>query len=252
MVPPSPVPGGEIGRAGCGSSAVATNPSRRGPPTLAGQGAGLVRVGPGAEPGSMAEGDGVGRLGPTVRPGVGGGRSGGGVVGAVAGSSHPRHRPRRRTVRERDPGLGPSDVPGIHCSSGRDGGCGGSRSSRSGAAGRRVGSSGMEASGAEQHFNRALGSRLRTARRNRGLSLARVEQLTDSEFKASVVGAYERGERALSVHRLYGLARVYGVPVTDLLPEDPSGPEVVIDVDALPADDIVSKFLSAIQVMRNP
>lgn len=110
----------------------------------------------------------------------------------------------------------------------------------------------MEASGAEQQFNRALGARLRAARRNRGLSLARVEQLTDSEFKASVVGAYERGERALSVHRLYGLARVYGVPVTDLLPEDPSGPEVVIDVDALPADDIVSKFLSAIQVMRNP
>ena len=40
------------------------------------------------------------------------------------------------------------------------------------------------------------------------------------EFKASVLGAYERGERAISVPRLQRLARFYSVPVDQLLPGD--------------------------------
>lgn len=103
-------------------------------------------------------------------------------------------------------------------------------------------------------FNYALGQRLRAARRHRGWSLGDVESHTEGEFKASVVGAYERGERAISVQRFVSLADVYGSSAADLLPpEAPS--ELVIDLDALTGDDgdLVDRYLAAIQMMRkNP
>ena len=52
------------------------------------------------------------------------------------------------------------------------------------------------------------------------LSLQAVEAMSDQEFKASVLGAYERGERAISVPRLQRLAKLYDVPVDQLLPHD--------------------------------
>ncbi|MEZ5374027.1 MAG: helix-turn-helix domain-containing protein [Microthrixaceae bacterium] len=65
-----------------------------------------------------------------------------------------------------------------------------------------------------------MGERLRLIRRQKRLSLQEVEAISDQEFKASVLGAYERGERAISVPRLQRLARFYKVPVDQLLPED--------------------------------
>lgn len=65
-----------------------------------------------------------------------------------------------------------------------------------------------------------IGERLRAIRRQKRLSLQEVEALSDKEFKASVLGAYERGERAISVPRLLRLASVYGVPAEQLLPRD--------------------------------
>lgn len=65
-----------------------------------------------------------------------------------------------------------------------------------------------------------IGERLRAIRRQKRLSLQEVEALSGKEFKASVLGAYERGERAISVPRLLRLARVYGVPPEQLLPRD--------------------------------
>ena len=56
--------------------------------------------------------------------------------------------------------------------------------------------------------------------RQKRLSLQEVEAASDQEFKASVLGAYERGERAISVPRLQRLARFYSVPVDQLLPRD--------------------------------
>ncbi len=50
------------------------------------------------------------------------------------------------------------------------------------------------------------------------MSLQDVEAESSHEFKASVLGAYERGERAISVPRLHRLARFYNVPVSQLLP----------------------------------
>ncbi len=65
-----------------------------------------------------------------------------------------------------------------------------------------------------------MGARLRAIRGQQRLSLQEVEARSGEEFKASVLGAYERGERAISVARLQRLARFYGVPVDQLLPGD--------------------------------
>jgi transcriptional regulator with XRE-family HTH domain len=65
-----------------------------------------------------------------------------------------------------------------------------------------------------------VGERLRAIRRQKGLSLHDVEARSTLEFKASVLGAYERGERAISVPRLLRLAEIYEVPADQLLPRD--------------------------------
>ena len=57
-------------------------------------------------------------------------------------------------------------------------------------------------------------------RKQMRLSLQAVEAMSEQEFKASVLGAYERGERAISVPRLQRLAKLYDVPVDQLLPPD--------------------------------
>jgi transcriptional regulator with XRE-family HTH domain len=102
-----------------------------------------------------------------------------------------------------------------------------------------------------EDFNYALGQRLRAARRHRGWSLGDVESQTDGEFKASVVGAYERGERAISVQRFVNLAEIYGTPASELLPAG-SESTIVIDLDTLAEDDgdLVERYLAAIQIMR--
>ncbi len=65
-----------------------------------------------------------------------------------------------------------------------------------------------------------VGARLRAVRKQMRLSLQAVEANSGQEFKASVLGAYERGERSISVPRLQRLARLYDVPVDQLLPRD--------------------------------
>ena len=54
----------------------------------------------------------------------------------------------------------------------------------------------------ELSFARSVGERLRQIRQQKKLSLQEVENSTQQEFKASVMGAYERGERMISVPRL--------------------------------------------------
>lgn len=101
-------------------------------------------------------------------------------------------------------------------------------------------------------FSQSLGQKLRAARRQRGWSLGEVESHTSGEFKASVVGAYERGERAISVHRFVRLAETYNVSAADLLPQEVPD-TLVIDLDALAAessDDLMERYLAAIQLLR--
>lgn len=63
-----------------------------------------------------------------------------------------------------------------------------------------------------------IGARLRELRHSRRLSTRDVERLSGGEFKSSVLGAYERGERLISAVRLVELARVYGVDPSAVLP----------------------------------
>src|SRR4051794_9221113 len=67
-------------------------------------------------------------------------------------------------------------------------------------------------------YGRLGGQRLPVGPPQRRLTLQEVDQLSDGEFKASVLGAYERGERIISVLRLKRLAEFYGVPIDHLLP----------------------------------
>lgn len=116
-------------------------------------------------------------------------------------------------------------------------------------------------------YSRKVGERLRAIRRQKRLSLQEVEAASDQEFKASVLGAYERGERAISVPRLQRLARFYNVPVDQLLPGD-DGPAfaeesrtramdstVRIDLRKLEElggaeADMLNRYLTMIQVQR--
>ena len=125
-------------------------------------------------------------------------------------------------------------------------------------------------------YAQQVGERLRNIRRQQNLSLQSAEALSDREFKASVLGAYERGERIISVSRLQRLARFYGVPVDQLLPRD-MGPllalprrdraaaappaegtdsgKVSIDLTRLrdleaPEKDLISRYVGMIQLQR--
>src|SRR3954463_11319683 len=85
-------------------------------------------------------------------------------------------------------------------------------------------------------FLEALGARLRGVRKLKRMSLHAVQAGTGEEFKASALGAYERGERVISVPRLQRLAKFYDVPVDELLPHDTD--ERATDIDS--AIDLVA------------
>ena len=104
-----------------------------------------------------------------------------------------------------------------------------------------------------------VGERLRSVRKQKRLSLQAVEASSNQEFKASVLGAYERGERAISVPRLQRLARFYNVPVDQLLPRD-LGPDlepwvgeddvdIDLSMDDVPAPRSASKLTLNLQVL---
>ncbi len=128
---------------------------------------------------------------------------------------------------------------------------------------------------AAARYAQAVGSRLRAVRRQKRLSLQAVEKASGEEFKASVLGSYERGERTISVPRLQRLAQIYDVPVDQLLPSDSSNPlnrasqlgagrpangsrpnrKITIDLVRLneargPERDLLRHFLASVQVQR--
>lgn len=104
-------------------------------------------------------------------------------------------------------------------------------------------------------LNEMIGARVREARRARGWSLLDVEAASDGEFKASVLGAYERGERALSVARLLRLAALFEMSPVVFLPESVGATQSVIDLEAAESagdhqGETIDRFLTAIQHMR--
>lgn len=107
---------------------------------------------------------------------------------------------------------------------------------------------------APTEYSRRVGERLRAIRRQKGLSLQEVENSSSEEFKASVLGAYERGERAISVPRLQRLAQLYHVPVDQLLPPEEDEEEDVIDLSErrLPGFESVKIDLTRLEHLKGP
>jgi transcriptional regulator with XRE-family HTH domain len=129
-----------------------------------------------------------------------------------------------------------------------------------------------------QEYSKRVGERIRSIRRQKRLSLQEVEASSNQEFKASVLGAYERGERAISVPRLQRLSRLYNVPADQLLPADagpsfgvnaggegaaglddrpgrPAVDPITIDLTQLaslsgPEAEMLTQYLTTIQVQR--
>lgn len=113
-------------------------------------------------------------------------------------------------------------------------------------------------------YQRRLGSRLRAIRQQQGLTLQEVEERSQGQWKAVVVGSYERGDRALSVAKLAELGEFYGVPVSELLPteETPHSGNgrgerpLKLNLQALRRNDLdpelapVSRFAHTIQLQR--
>jgi transcriptional regulator with XRE-family HTH domain len=115
-------------------------------------------------------------------------------------------------------------------------------------------------------YSRNVGQRLRAIRKQKRMSLQEVEAASSQEFKASVLGAYERGERAISVPRLQRLAGFYNVPVDQLLPHDDSAIDLrervgtddravkinLTRLEELPGAeaDMLNRYLKMIQVQR--
>jgi transcriptional regulator with XRE-family HTH domain len=112
--------------------------------------------------------------------------------------------------------------------------------------------------GAGSPYSRLVGERLRSIRLQKNMSLGDVETRSNNEFKASVLGAYERGERAISVPRLERLARFYDVGVDQLLPRDPMrvepgsavAPQGKLRIDVAKLSQMLEKLLRMIQVQR--
>jgi len=72
-------------------------------------------------------------------------------------------------------------------------------------------------------YAQALGDRLRAIRLQKGMSLHDVQESSEGVWKAAVIGAYERGDRMVTVAKLSELARFYGVPMSEILPPSPEG-----------------------------
>ena len=106
-----------------------------------------------------------------------------------------------------------------------------------------------------------VGERLRAVRTRLGLSLQDVERASQGVWKAAVIGSYERGDRNISASRLCELADFYGVPASDVLPEDQPASRTTRRADSIVVDlsrleelrarfPGVARFVEAIQVQR--
>ena len=67
-------------------------------------------------------------------------------------------------------------------------------------------------------FSRQLGGNLRTARLNRGLSLAQVEERSGGRWTRDSLGGYESGRRSIKAETFWELATFYRVSPDALLP----------------------------------
>jgi transcriptional regulator with XRE-family HTH domain len=108
-------------------------------------------------------------------------------------------------------------------------------------------------------ISKVAGEVLRHTRRERALTLRDVESLSKGDFKPSALGAYERGERGITVARFCELATHYGIPADRLLADvidALAGEErrhIVIDLNELSPerDADVKRVLDFIRTIRS-
>lgn len=109
-------------------------------------------------------------------------------------------------------------------------------------------------------YTHEVGERLRHIRLQRGFSLQDVERESHGEWKAAVVGSYERGDRNISASRLCELADFYGVSPIEILPAEdtvvvPERDEALV-LDLGRVDDLGSRwaglrrYCESIQIQR--
>jgi transcriptional regulator with XRE-family HTH domain len=111
-------------------------------------------------------------------------------------------------------------------------------------------------------YARALGDRLRAIRLQKGMSLHDVQESSEGIWKAAVIGAYERGDRMVTVAKLSELARFYGVPMSEILPPGPEASatpaarrRLILHLDRFDSlsserREPLDRFTAAIQVQR--
>lgn len=66
-------------------------------------------------------------------------------------------------------------------------------------------------------YKKLVGQKIREVRKNRGYSLKDVEAKSRGRFKAATLGAYERGQRNISVSHIWELAQFYDVSPDELV-----------------------------------
>lgn len=111
----------------------------------------------------------------------------------------------------------------------------------------------------ELTYAQDVGERLRRVRVEQGLTLQDVERISQGEWKAAVVGSYERGDRNISASRLLELAEFYGISPADVLPGEArrsmeASAGIVLNLDQLQrlGDGFAAlrRYCESIQVQR--
>ncbi len=100
--------------------------------------------------------------------------------------------------------------------------------------------------------------RLRTVRERKGLTLLDVEGRSGGEISAVALGSYERGHRNVSLSKLLQIAKIYELPISEIVTEGSERVETgrfTFDLrkimrSQLPESDTVVRILQEIAVQR--
>jgi len=110
----------------------------------------------------------------------------------------------------------------------------------------------METIHAQTHIE-TLQTRMRLIRESRHLTLVQAAQLSKGQISAIALGSYERGDRSVSANKLFVIAQIYEVPISELFEVQPnfmSEERISIDVrKILTTNDPVAKAIT--EVVRN-
>jgi transcriptional regulator with XRE-family HTH domain len=94
---------------------------------------------------------------------------------------------------------------------------------------------------------------MRLIRESRHLTLVQAAQLSKGQISAIALGSYERGDRSVSANKLFVIAQIYEVPISELFEVQPNFmPEERISIDVrkiLTTNDPVAKAIT--EVVRN-